>query len=79
VAEHLWWQCRPAVLLMEGVIPPAPDENNLSVIEKVWAGMNDGQRHRFHKFTCEDDRDPRTVEVIYQMRAALHREGMEDA
>ncbi len=38
--------------------------------------MNDADRHRFHLFTCVGDRSERTVDVIYEMRAALGREGI---
>jgi hypothetical protein len=69
VIEHKWWECRPAFLLTESATTPK--------VDKVWRAMSDSQRHRFHKFTCEDDKSSATIEVIYQMRAALNREGVE--
>jgi hypothetical protein len=77
MTPHPWFECRPALLLLPGAEPEPDGAFGLTKVEKVWAGMNDADRHRFHKFTCENDRSERTIDVIYQMRAALNREGVE--
>lgn len=79
VTPHSWFECRPALLLLDSGDNSAPEQGALGMtaVDKVWAQMSDADRHRFHRFTCEGDRTERTIEVIYQMRAALNREGVE--
>lgn len=76
VGSHLWFECRPA-LLLTAESPPEASALGQTAVQKVWAAMPDDHRHRFHRFTCEGDRSERTIDVIYEMRAALNREGLE--
>lgn len=76
VVPHPWFECRPALLLAAGT-PPEAGALGMSAVDTVWRAMSDADRHRFHRFTCEGDRSKRTIDVIYEMRAALGREGVE--
>lgn len=73
--DHPWFECRPALLLLNAI--PEAEVLGTAAVDKVWAAMNDADRHRFHQFTCQQDRSQRTLDVIYEMRAALNREGVE--
>jgi hypothetical protein len=77
VIPHPWFECRPALLVTGDAPPPETDALGLTAVDKVWASMSDADRHRFHRFTCEGDRSERTIDVIYEMRAAINREGLE--
>ena len=69
VAPHDWRDCRPVMLAVEdaGKLPPF----GLPRLGEVWGSLTDGQRHRFHLFTCEGDRSPETLAVIELLKAAL--------
>lgn len=73
---HPWFECKPILLLGED-IPDEPDPTRRSAVDQVWRLMDDGRRHRFHKFTCEGDREPRTLVVIYEFRLQLAKRGIE--
>jgi hypothetical protein len=73
VDAHPWFECWPGLSLLPHK-QPRPRDFGTTAVEKVWLAMNDGERHRLHRFTCEGDRSVGTIEVIYMMRAAINRE-----
>lgn len=68
--EHHWFECRPAVVTLSQV-----DEQTyalgLKALDRAWESLDDGQRHRFHKFTCEGDTSEATLRVIAGLKAAI--------
>ncbi len=71
---HFWWWCRPALFVLQDPNSTIDTTYENGVIERVWERMNDDQRHRFHRFSCENDTTDATLQVIDDMREAIRKE-----
>jgi hypothetical protein len=71
--NHPWFECEPCLVVVDGSDAEmgAPMAIALSV---VWSAMDDLQRHRFHKFTCENNRTAPVVMTMLWMNTMLAEE-----
>ena len=76
VPPHPWFECRPALLLLDGS-PPEAGALGMTAMQQVWARMSDDKRQWFHRFICENNQSDQALLVIQEMREALQREGLE--
>ncbi len=66
IGLHRWFECRPAHVMVPGA--SAEDASKTSVaLRAVWDSLPDSDRHRFHKFTCENDTSAATLAVVIRV------------
>lgn len=75
-ANHLWFECRPTLLMIEHPLTAEMLERGDVALRKVWLSMRDSERHRFHRFACEGDRSFEAQAVVTHMVELLNHEGI---
>ena len=69
VRPHDWWDCRPLLITPESVTPDDDrDALGLGLIDRVWAGLTDIERHHFHQFTCDQNTSPAVLASVETIR-----------